>query len=195
MLVNDVILEKHYKGPLYHVTVLSYAEKILEEQRVILTNAGGSDIELNYQNPKKPQYHYFFSTSRSKIHAYRKRDQIELYKKATFVIDPSKLPRNVAFAQVNYWGSKHAAYPIGQESEERIWSDQEELPINFIIETHVLETDLKLKQAKKDIIYIAKLSEEKNNIPCYIYDNNNSYALLNKRKAHRMKDLLSDENT
>ena len=195
MLVNDIILEKHYKGPLYHVTMISYAMDILEDKKIIFTNSEESEIEWKYKNNKKPNNIYYLSTSRSKLNAFRNLKSIDLYNSVTFVIDPNKINQNMAFSQVNYWGDEYGAYPIGQESEERIWSNKESHPIDFIVETHIFQKELNLPFARKETIELAELSEKGNNIPCYIYTDVKQYAVLNKRKAYRMKDLLSDENT
>lgn len=194
MLVNDVILEKHYKGPLYHVTIISFATRILKDQEIIFSNSQESEIEAKYRSGRRPDNIYYLSTSRSKLNSFRNLESIELYKQATFVIDPNKLTQEMAFSQVNYWGDKYASYPKGHESEERIWSKKQAHPIDFIAETHILQKDLELIMVKKEAIEVADLSEKKNNIPCYIYSDVKQYAVLNKRKAYRAKDLRN-ENT
>ena len=179
MLVNDILIEKHYSGPLYHVTDSESAIKILKDSEFMFTNALGSFSERRFIFDK--EYKYFMSTSRSKVHGMRNKIDVLFYA-TTFVLDPSWFANKKEYIINPLWfGYEATVSPEYKESEERIWSNKQLHSIDSIRETHCLF--LKKDEANYNNLKKIRLLCERNNMPCYFYNDVNSYLMLNKKKA------------
>ena len=211
MKVNQIISEKHYSGPLYHATDWTHLESIIKSGEFKLRMPYGKDANLQHDLMKgknqTDRYKYFFSASREKLNAYR----LNLKLQITIVIDGgyySRLPNTIVMPvdHVSYWSDETRHSTMGHEenpwrnrveSEERIWSKNNRLPLDGIIEIHALTNDYvtyypeaynNLKGFQGEI-----LDEVKGKFPLYLYHNEKTdssltkdYLHLNKKKAKKI---------
>ena len=172
MIVNDIILEKHYSGPLYHSTLYRYAIKILKSGK----------FKLSYYGHNL----YQFSFSRSKNNYYRQ----AYVNDVVFVLDGSYYKTGEKFkAEPFDFFAKDPSMKAGPsrgEAEERIIAAQEYIKAKGLQEIHVqVNVGENGPSHYENLIDINQLTKEKN-IPTYYYDGlmqRNDYQLLNKKKA------------
>ena len=178
MIIKDILNEKHYSGPLYHITDSESAVKILKDREFMFTSAMDSFSEQRFIFDK--EYKYFMSTSRSKIHGMRNKSDVLFYA-TTFVLDSSWFANKKEYVINPLWfGYAATVSPEYKESEERIWSNKQLHPIDSIRETHCLF--LKKDEANFGNSKNIRLLCERNNMPYYFYNDINSYLTLNKKK-------------
>lgn len=106
-------------GDLYHYTSIDSFLAMLSSGTVTLSSGRAQNVEETFQG----KYSFFLSLTRSRTGDYHvgKKDAIML----TF--DGDKLSNKYKFASVDYWGGR--AHKRRSEAEERLLSDQVELPI------------------------------------------------------------------
>ena len=124
---SQQINEKHYRGPLYHSTIIDAAVKILDTE-VLKMSSTAHEVRVNKAAPKG--YEYWLSVSRDKNNSYKKNRQV------TFLLDTDYLDKSNAYVikPVEYFGS---GKKYRTEAEERIFGRKNYIDTDVIVETHV----------------------------------------------------------
>ena len=188
MKVNQIISEKHYRGPLYHATGPGAALSIFR--------MGQFELGVNYLggpfskvNKSVNNFEYYMSTSRDKFGSYRVDSTLKL--NALFVINPNKFNQHdVMSLPYNDFGNfrKSKGY---NEAEEIILSKKDSIPINEVVEQFHY-----YNQIDADSVVINSHLEVMKNaisnyptIEYYYYDRMNMrpFIMLNTRKAERIQ--------
>ena len=204
IMLESVITEKHYSGPLYHATRLNAATNIF--------SLGSLKLNINYisdhdkkHNLKGSKFRYYLSTSRSKTGSYRYRrydtGSFEVNHNVLIVINPSKIvnDNNYYLSSMDYFSTGANKKTGYSEAEERIFSNEKMIRINDLVsEIHILKDmwpntphDESKRdyepQINKQIAEVVK-GAQKYNIDVYTYDmkDRNSFITLNKNKAEKL---------
>ena len=123
-IVENILNEKHYTGPLYHATRMSQGMQILKDGYFLLASAssrGSIEIEMI---PKK-SYIYYLSTSRSLINYFFNSGGGASALDLVFTLNPQFYTNNNCIIRpVNYFSELG---PRAKELEERIWSKTNEI--------------------------------------------------------------------
>lgn len=183
MRVRDIIREEH-RNVLYHYTSAWAVSKMLEEGRIGLTVATGSDIQAGSHNSYKL---YFLSATRSKVGHYS-----QAHERSTggvvLVLSADFLRRNQMVRPVDYWGRDfRLAAPTRNEMEERVYSREPYLPLppnpqDLILEVHLYigpDTDDRYRKALFSMIVGVKRA----GIPLFVYQESRAWLLQDKRRA------------
>ena len=193
MKLDNVIVEKHYVGPLYHSTSYEFGLSILESGHFKLV---GPVYPYKSYSKKGGKTMFWMSVSRNKLNSFRD----FYYNDVVFVLDGNMITRdkNIKLKPIDYFAPSSIAanaYPDEfqrTEAEERLYAYTEELVHKpFLLEIHV--------NAPKFKTYDSAVSEKisvianKLGIPIYFYKNRNSsdFQLLNKKNT---KNVFIDEN-
>lgn len=124
------ILSEGLSDVLYHLTSLIGAYKILQSGVFKLSIATDIEPELKVQEKDKT---YYLSTARSKVNAY---SQNHNFADVVFVLDGRRIGRKYSGKAVNYWYSEWVSSDT-YESEDRIYSNKNTMPADYITEMHV----------------------------------------------------------
>lgn len=177
MFVKDIF--EGISDILYHSTSLRTTLNILKENRFRLTPDFGTQSELELRSKNKI---YYMSFSRSKINSFHYPSS----RSSILVIDGSQLKRDgISGKPVDYWGPEYEK----SEMEDRIFYDKPyiENSNKYIkeIHTYVSEDDSDFyDQVRKAYILSKKLG-----ISFFLYDNKETYTLLDKRKSIKVSSL------
>jgi hypothetical protein len=165
---------------LYHVSQIGSVNGILTDNEIRLTPDFGTGAEKEHQPEGKI---YYLSTARSKTGGYGYPVSNAQKQGAMVVFDGRALMADGYTGKaVDYWGPEFRK--LGKdEMEDRIFSKKPTIPnaSKYIKEIHILfDTDNEYAARNlKALGYKAK----RLNVPLYIYDNQQAFALLNKNKA------------
>jgi len=162
----------------YHYTSISSAANILQENRFALTFISGSD---DIHKPKNK--YYYLSTTRSKIGSYHISSAENFG--VLFKLNGTSLRNNYVGNPVDYWGREfRKVAPSKNEMEDRIWSDKPfiEPATKYIEEVHIYFIDVTLESLKRHLKKLL-MEAKKRKIPTYIYTEEESAKVLDKRKA------------
>lgn len=205
--------EKHYTGPLYHITRPDSAFTILKTGMFNTADKEGT-IAQKLGNWEKG-YEYFISVGREKTSDYRVKATRHI-KPVTFILDTNYYNKssNYLIKPIDYWGFQYLGRDIEagedaiprrakgeSEAEERIWSKKKNIPAK-ILEVHMYMVydyeeyghDEYKEYRLKETWSIAQ-EADRHGIPHYVYDTAsagrddaafNAYLLLNKRKARNI---------
>lgn len=162
----------------YHYTSINKAYQILEENEFKLTFVSSSDDA----NTPKNKY-YYLATTRSKLGAYHIGSNWGVLLK----LNGRKLGNNLIGNPIDYWGREfRKVAPAKNEMEDRIWSDEPSIEnaAKYIDEVHIffvgdLHNNDATKRQLRELLLVAK----KKGIPTYLYIDENSARMLDKRKA------------
>lgn len=182
----------------YHYTGINSALGILSSGEFKLAGTGGTEAEQQYAPPGYP---YFLSLSRSKVgdyHRYVGSGGV------MFVLDGQWLSDRYPVKPVDYWysgktpatlkrgewatidpGSKKSMWQYSpersSESEDRVFSKQNTIPIDPIKEVHVYikEPDERRSPWTRKVMLEAK----RRGIKTYLYSDVDAWRTQNKRKA------------
>ena len=198
MKIKDIITEK-VSSVVYHLTETENALNILKQKRFNLTETITGSDDFKFQNNK----FYFLSFSRNKINYYFK-EKIDEQKLLTiFKLNGDWFNQNYKGKPVEYFNNKWIQdrkqnIDSYREMEDRIISDKPyiDLPNNLkevITEVHVFigkmhhEYDTGIL---KSVIMPLLKEAKKNNIPVYIYYNENNFFILNKKNSRNIQQLI-----
>jgi len=184
---------------LFHYTHIGVFDQILKTNKFKLASDIAKDAESNISQNGK---YFYLSTTRSKIGAYHV-DKFSIGD-CVIVLDGDKLAQKYKGKAIDYWGN-YMRTPTNFEAEDRVYSDKQFIDnamsymkeIHMIISKKYLEKLYGLDKINKtpqiqnevpDDYYIKKfrtvlLLLKKNNIPYYLYDNQNAWTTQNKNKA------------
>ena len=194
MQISNIILEKHYTGPLYHATSIPITKRIADTGKLLLSYAGepgknsSTELKTLQRKSKEKQFKYYLSTSRNKLNDYRK--QSGLY--VTLIFNPNFFKNNPNFIiepiDFYYYASDKEWFDKNRrgEVEERIWGRVDYAPLDCVIEMHTLINYDSHDITTENLITPYKKFNEMN-IKTYYYDNLKFYMHLIKREARGMK--------
>jgi hypothetical protein len=166
---------------LYHYTNFRAAKNILDTGEFKLSSSSGTDVERMLAVKSKM---FFLSTTRSKVGSYHARYGADA---AMFVLDGKWIGQRYTVRPVDYYGSISV---FDRESEDRIYSHNNTMPITPIIEIHILLT------AERSIARDMLISAKRRNIPTFVYSDKKDWLLQNKNKSlsiQSIKDKLIDK--
>ena len=176
----NMLVEKNYSAPLYHITNAFSFNRILTTG-LEFSNAMESPKEKELM-PTNKKYQYYLSTSRSLVNAFRNVDNYAgIGSKMVSLVLNTQYFNNKDFLikPVNYFADTDGFHSHHLESEERIWSKKEwHDHHNCINEVHIMYTS-----SYHDIIQRVKSAIDKTNIKYYMYENEREFIIHNKRKA------------
>ena len=206
MKLNNIIQlnEKHYTGPLYHVTKPHNFVNML--QKDIINFSDSYDQSFEREMIPRKGYRFFLSTARSLVNYFRKdsmhSSSSPLYNGyVSMILDTQKINRNNDFLirPTDYFGQSYTY----KESEERIWSkSSSSLKISeYVREIHMYvenpgnvnfmgqEDNWYVKYIFQILDYLKKFKH----IPTYFYNDKKAYMIHNKNKSISDPDKLRDK--
>lgn len=203
------ILYERATDVLYHATGITSARNILRDGVFKLTPSTGSQVERKYEVPGRP---YFLSTTRSRVGDYHRYagsarvmfvlngDWFNLKGYITKPVDywysgktPDELKRG-EWRQIDP-GNKKPMWSYSpertSESEDRIYSETNTIPIDAVTAVHVYirEYDERLGAVIRQILIDAK----KRGIKTYLYNDETAWRVQDTRKSlspSQAKDLI-----
>lgn len=192
MKINEVLLESA-SSIVYHYTNTAAAARILTSGEFLLASSTGTQAEQGYAIPGYP---YFLSTTRSKVGDYHNRYVGN--SAVMFVLNGNWLNHNYKTKPIDYWDRSwlHSGGTRDRESEDRVYSRTPEIPANAnsILEVHVLINEQ--QEYRSPEVRTVLLSAKKQGIPAFLYTDEKSWKLQDKRKAvspGQAKDLLKGQ--
>lgn len=164
--ILENILSEGASDILYHYISAAYILDMLQKNKINTIAAIGSDSDYKINKNK----FYYLSTTRSKSSGFKKSD-------SKIVLDGRKLKQRYKITPVDYWNwpksdkddtSTYISSMQSLEQEDRIITDKPSIPnaIDYILGIHIYVRN-KIGTTVKNIIDIC----EENNIPIFIYDN------------------------
>jgi hypothetical protein len=161
----------------YHYAGVSAAAKILTSGVFQLSSVTGNKSEEQYSLPGHP---YFLSTTRSKVGDYHR---FTGNSAVMFVLDGNWLNQRYKTKPVDYW-DRSWNYPNSDrtsESEDRVFSKTDSMPIDGITAVHVL---LKEQQEyRSPEVRTILIAAKKRGLPAYLYTDETAWRLQDTRKA------------
>lgn len=186
--IRENVLTEGATDILYHYTTPYNASKILRDDEFKLASSVGVPGEAQYA-PKG--YHYFLSTTRSKIGDYHR------YKTngaTMFVLDGRWLGQRYRVKPIDYWEQSwaHAGSSRTRESEDRVFSKNNTIPLTPVTAVHVFVEqntpdttpgNLVIERGRwNEAQQIVKYCAERN-IPVYTYYDVRSWRTQNTARA------------
>ena len=176
MRYNQIILSEGASDILYHKTGVNSALDILKSGEFKLSSSIGNDVESSLSVKGMP---YYLSASRSKVGDYHRHVGDSA---AMFVLDGRKIGNNYKVKPVDYWERmwQHSTDRT-RESEDRIYSRSNTMPIDSVTALHVLlreQHDVR-SETVRQLLIAAKTS----GIKTYLYDNDKAWRLQDTRRA------------
>jgi len=169
---------------LYHSTTLQAAATIVASNKFKLSATYANSSELDTGSKKL----FFLSTTRSKTGGYTIANAYPSnFGTVVMVLDGQELSYNYSGDPVEYWGrSILKSHPKKNEMEDRVYNDEPFIPnaTKYIKEIHILLKDAITPRARKSFIIL-----KKSNIPIWIYNNEQSFVLQDKRNAKSLSDF------
>ena len=173
---------------LYHYTRLHKAVSILQKDRFELTFSARADANVTKSNKRN----FFLSTSTIPTGEYGMSEG-KYYSKSghvLFELDASKISDNYKIAPVDYWYMPELKKRMSSkdETEERILSTKSNIPNakKYIVAVHVYlppsegtQEDISMKDE------VNKIAQS--GVDYYIYDDVQSFAGLQKSRAHKIE--------
>jgi len=179
MKINEVLLESA-SSIVYHYTNTAAAARILTSGEFLLASSTGTQAEQGYALPGYP---YFLSTTRSKVGDYHNRYVGN--SAVMFVLNGNWLNHNYKTKPIDYWDRSwlHSGGTRDRESEDRVYSRTPEIPANAnsILEVHVLINEQ--QEYRSPEVRTILLSAKKQKIPAFLYTDEKSWKLQDKRKT------------
>jgi hypothetical protein len=174
--ITESILTEGATPILYHKTGLANALQVIDSGEFLLSSSIGNDAESKLAVPGYP---YYLSTTRSKVGDYHRwvGDTAVM-----FVMDGTAISQRYLVKPVDYWERMWAASPERtRESEDRIYSKRNTMPINSVKEVHVLikQQDERRSEEARQLLLKAKAR----GIKAYLYTDDKDWRLQNKAKA------------
>jgi hypothetical protein len=170
------VLAEGATSVLYHKTGVRAALEIITSGLFKLTSSIGNRSESDMAPPGYP---YYLSATRSKVGDYHRWVGSSA---VMFVLDGDRISQRYLVKPVDYWErSWQGTQDRTRESEDRIFSRRNTMPSDYITEVHVLlseQNDLRSEEVRKLLI-----AAKTKNIPTYLYTDQESWRLQNKRRA------------
>jgi len=183
MLINEVITEGA-TPVLFHYAGITSARDILRDGVFKLSSTTGNPSEAGYA-PKG--YQYFLSTTRSKVGDYHRYVGSGA---AMFVLDGTWFAQRYPVKPIDYWERAWQHSPDRtRESEDRVFSKDNEIPIDGVRALHVLmkEQSEVRSPATREMLIAAK----QRGIPAYLYMDETAWRLQDTRRAVSIRQAAS----
>jgi predicted chitinase len=175
MNIDDIVNEGA-TAVLFHYAGITSARDILRNGVFKLSSTTGNPSEAGYA-PKG--YQYFLSTTRSKVGDYHR---FVGSGAAMFVLDGNWFAQRYPVKPIDYWERSWVHSPgRTRESEDRVFSQDNEIPIDGVRALHVLlkEQSEVRSPATREMLIIAK----QRGIPAYLYMDESAWRLQDTRRA------------
>ena len=196
MKIHEILIEKNYRGPLYHFTSPGNIVGILSKEKFWLSKSSHSTEHRLQKNFKRFDYPYYLSVARSTTSNAK---QIGL-----LVLDPMFFYNKREFkpeaVDWTHFYNEYEDLPPGGETEERIWSKVETVSYECIREVHMstgrdFVPNYTYNADKYDTFIRAEREAKKKGIPCYTYVNDpKAYMALAKHRAFtNFENLIFDQ--
>lgn len=183
MKSTDFILEGA-TSVLYHKTGVNAALDILNSGEFKLSSSIGNDVESKMAVKGMP---YYLSTSRSKVGDYHRYVGDSA---AMFVLDGQRIGSRYKVAPVDYWERMWLNNPERtSESEDRIYSRTNTMPIDSVVGLHVLLKEQ--SDNRSEVVRQLLIAAKTQGIKTYLYDDEKSWRLQDTRKALKAADYQS----
>jgi hypothetical protein len=157
----------------YHFTDCNNLYKILKGGKLQASLPLGTSSDM-LQNK---QHYYFISFTRSKDTSYRRN--------TCLVMDGDGLNRKYKGEAINYWGAAFTTLTKKTkniEAEDRLYLNDPYIPVYpYLKEVHMFYFTDSVYH-RKYVQLIGGLCQE-HNIPCFIYNDQKEFLILNKRKV------------
>lgn len=185
MRANEFIVER-LTSIVYRYVKLSEALAVLQDKEFKLTSVVGNRVE----EPINQGYKFYLSTTRSKAGSYHQSPQMG---GVMFKLNGDFYNTKVKGVPLDYWSKSRSYSPKGpdrDEAEDRIMSNSPTLPIDGVLEMHMIlpdtskDPDNSFKQRVKEFVKLAKHLQ----IPTYLYTDLRSWVLQDKTKTISQKD-------
>lgn len=178
------ILSEGATSVLYHKTGVNAALDILRSGEFKLSSSIGNDVESSMAVKGMP---YYLSTTRSKVGDYHRYIGDSA---AMFVLDGNKISNRYKVEPVDYWERMWLHNPERtRESEDRIYSRYNTMPIDSVIGLHVLlkEQNPVRSETVRQLLIAAKTQ----GIKTYLYNDERPWRLQDTRRALKAADYAS----
>lgn len=186
MLVHE-LLQEGLSDVLYHVTTLNGAYNILTSGVFKMSIA--TDVKSEIQLQEKGKI-FYLSTGRTKINDYSRQMGVN---SAVFVLDGRRIGQRYSGKAVDYWRDTPSSFRH-RETEDRIFSNKNTMPVGYATEVHVYTTEFYISQYNRQLRDMYILAH-KNGIKFYFYTDERDWLLQNKDKAVKLtqfKELLKN---
>lgn len=163
----------------FHYTNISSALKILKSGHFELSSSIGS-IEQQYA-PKG--YHYFLSTTRTKMGNYH-RSRASSYG-VIFTLDGNWFNNRYISKPIDYWENRNpqASHHRDSEAEDRVFSKEATIPLGGVVAVHVLADAEDNSPHSNAMVRELLISAKTQGIKTFFYTDFNAWANLDTRKV------------
>ena len=183
MRITEIITEGA-TAVLYHYAGITSARDILRDGVFKLSSTTGNPSEAGYA-PRG--YQYFLSTTRSRVGDYHRYVGSGA---AMFVLDGNWLGQRYPVKPIDYWERSWQHSPgRTRESEDRVFSQDNTIPIDGVRALHVLmkEQSEVRSPATREMLILAK----QKGIPAYLYMDETAWRLQDTRRAVSIKQAVN----
>jgi 8-oxo-dGTP pyrophosphatase MutT (NUDIX family) len=173
--IQESILNEGGTDVLYHFSSVNSAVGILQSGEFLLSSSTGVGMEQRYA-PRG--YPYFMSTSRTKTGDYHRYVGTA---GVMFVLDGRWLSQRYVIKPVDYWDRMWLNTARTSESEDRIFSKSNSIPITPVKQIHVLikEQDPRVSPHVRQVLILCKQKQ----IPAFLYTEESQWRVQNIRAA------------
>lgn len=174
------VLDEGATAVLYHYAGITSARDILRDGVFKLSSTTGNPSEAGYA-PRG--YQYFLSTTRSRVGDYHRYVGSGA---AMFVLDGNWLGQRYPVKPIDYWERSWQHSPgRTRESEDRVFSKDNTIPIDGVRALHVLmkEQSEVRSPATREMLILAK----QQGIPAHLYMDETAWRLQDTRRAVSIK--------
>jgi len=176
-LISESTISERATSVLFHYTSVLSALRILQSGEFSLSSVTGNKSEEQYA-PRG--YPYFLSLTRTITGDYHR---FVGSSGVMFKLNGDWLGNRYPVKPMDYWDRAwlHSDGTRTRESEDRVFSRDPSIPIGGITEIHLLlkEPDPGRGPQVRKLMLLAKQAD----IPCYLYNDEAGWRLLDKRKS------------
>ena len=178
MRISEVITESLSRIA-FHYTNIANALKIVKSGHFELSSSLGS-IESQYA---PPGYHYFLSTTRTKMGGYH-RSRASNYG-VIFVLDGNWFNNHYVSRPIDYWENRNpqASHHRDSEAEDRVFSKTPTIPIGGVVAIHVLADRGEGNPHGNAMVREMLIAAKTQGIKTFLYDEFNDWANFNTKNA------------
>jgi hypothetical protein len=178
MRISEVITESLSRIA-FHYTNIANAVKIMRSGNFELSSSLGS-IEQQYS---PPGYHYFLSTTRTKMGNYH-RSRASNYG-VIFVLNGDWFNNHYVSRPIDYWENRNpqASHHRDSEAEDRVFSKTPTIPIGGVVAIHVLADVGEGNPHGNAMVRELLISAKTQGIKTFLYDEFNDWANFNTKNA------------
>jgi hypothetical protein len=178
MRISEVITESLSRVA-FHYTNIANALKILKTGEFALSSSLGS-IEAQYA---PTGYHYFLSTTRTKMGGYH-RSRASSYG-VVFVLNGDWFNNHYVSRPIDYWENRNpqSQHHRDSEAEDRVFSKTPTIPIGGVVAIHVLADPDQYSPHGNAMVRELLIAAKTKGIKTFLYKDFNAWADFDTRKA------------